>query len=53
MRKPDTFSMFIFISIIRKNMIGDAKLDNNAPLSAPPRALREDNCYKCIVNIRS
>jgi len=41
MRKPDSFFMFIFIIETRKSIVGDAKFSNNAPFSAPPRALRE------------
>jgi hypothetical protein len=29
----------------KKKHTGNAKFDNNAPFSAPPRALREDNLY--------
>ena len=41
MRKLATSSMFIFIEVIRINIVEDAKLCNNTPFSAPPRALRE------------
>jgi hypothetical protein len=41
MRKPDSSFMFIFIMKIKKIIVEDAKLANNAPFSAPPRALRE------------
>ena len=41
MRKPAASSRFIFIEVIRKSIVEDAKLGNNTPFSAPPRALRE------------
>ena len=46
MRKVDSSIMLIFTKKIRKSMIRDAKLENNAPFylrffAAPLRALRE------------
>ena len=41
--KQSASFMFIFIMIIRKSIVEDAELDNNALFSAPTRALRENS----------
>jgi len=50
MRKLDLFFMFFFYKK-KKKPIEDTKFSNNAPFSAPPRALREVFCKYFVFKV--